>query len=283
MSATIRSITAFYALALFVSVSQAGPIAVGEGEQAPTTVVMTADGVSYEVPLLHRPGRPPGRGNGPPFDPPGPPGDFEPGDGPPSEPPGHYVVGYVDDFGNEVEEYVISREGAWECRIRGVVDPDPAHDFAASVTDFGTPSTFSFTVSSPMVPSIGFPNSVNASIVGGLTDLTSNGVSVAPVAPNTALLLSRVGAPLTSMGVDVGAAESGVGTYGPYAAGPIPGPGPGPWTTLDTMLAFTLSGGGDTFAYTFHSEIVPEPSSIALAGVGAALLLGYAARRRRAR
>jgi hypothetical protein len=265
MSATIRSITAFYALALFVSVSQAGPIAVGEGEQT-VTAVMTADGVPYDVPLLHRSGSPPGRPAA------------EGGDS-----PGHYVVGYVDDFGNEVEEYVITREGAWECRISGVIDPDPAHDFAASVTDFGTPSTFSFTVSSPMVPSIGFPNSVNASIVGGLTDLTSNGVSVAPVAPNTALLLSRVGAPLTSMGVDVGAAESGVGTYGPYAAGPIPGPGPGPWTTLDTMLAFTLSGGGDTFAYTFHSEIVPEPSSIALAGVGAALLLGYAARRRRAR
>jgi hypothetical protein len=279
-----RSIVAFCVLALYVSVSQAARVPV-QGEQT-VTAVMTADGIPYDVPLLHRQGPPPGRPNGPPFDPPGPPADplgppFDP-PGPPEEHPGHYVVGYVDDFGNEVESYTISRAGEWACEIKGVIDPDPAHDFTNTVTDIGAPSTFTFTVTSPMLPPIGFPNSVNASLVGGLTDLTSNGVSVTPVAPNTHLLISQVGVPLTSMGVDVGLAESGIGTYGPYTAGPIPGPGPGPWTTLNTTLSFTLSGGGDTFAYTLHSEIVPEPSSFLLAGIGGLAALGFAIRRRKA-
>jgi hypothetical protein len=250
MSANSRSIVAFCALFLLASVSQAARVPIPEGEEA--TAVMTADGIPYDVPLL--------------FD----------------DEAGIWEVGYYDDFGNKVDEITFSRPGEWECTIKGSIDPDPAHDFTNTVTDLGAPSMFTFAVTSPMVPAIGFPNSVNASLVGGLTDLTSNGVSVAPVAPNTHLLISRVGAPLTSMGVDVGLAESGIGTYGPYTAGPIPGPGPGPWTTLDTSLAFTLSGGGDTFVYTLHSEIVPEPSTFLLAGIGGLVALGYVIRRRMA-
>jgi hypothetical protein len=259
MSPNSRSIVAFCALALLASVGQAARVELGDDQTA--TVVMTADGIPYDVPLL--------------FD----------------DEKGIWEVGYFDDFGNKVEEYTVTRAGEWECSIKGAIDPDPSHDFALSFTDTGTPTTFTFTATSPMVPPIGFPNTVNASIVGGLTDLTGNGVSVTPaplpLVPADGdgipeLLMSQVGVPITSMGVDVGLPESGIGTYGPYAAGPTAGPGPGPWTILTTTLSFTLSGGGDTFATTFHSEIVPEPSSFVLAGIGALVALGVAIRRRRA-
>ena len=301
MSANIRGILTSFVV-LCASVAEAGPMGVGGGREA--TATMTADGVPYDVPLIHRPGPPPGRGGGPPFDPPGPPFDppgppgppFDP-PGPPDEPPGHFVVGYVDDLGNEIEGYTINRDGQWQCTISGVLDPDPAIDQAISVTDFGAPSSFSFFFTMPITP-IGATNTVNASLVGGLTDATDNGVAIGPTLADMdgdgspELLVSEVLAPLTNMGVDVGLASSHVGggsgipvvhPYGSFSAGPIAGPGPGPWVTLNATLAFSLSGGGDTAALTLHSEIVPEPSTVALAGIGAVLLLGYAARRRRAR
>jgi hypothetical protein len=225
---------------------------------------MTADGVYYPVPFVL------------------------------DEASGVYVIGYEDDFGNLVEGFTFSSP-EWQCTIAGVLNPDPSISYTISVSDFLSPSSFSFTHTTPITP-IGPTNTVRASVVGGLTDAVGNGVSITPTLADSdgdgspEIQVASVLAPSTNMGVDVGLVATHAGTgglashpYGSYDAGPIAGPGPGPWTTLTTTTAFSLSGGGDTVALTGFAEIVPEPSTVALAGVGAMLLLGYAARRRKAR
>jgi hypothetical protein len=259
MSANIRGISALIVV-LCASVAQAGPIEV-EGEARAS---MTADGVYYHVPTVY------------------------------DEEAGVFVVGYRDDFGNLVEGFTIT-SAEWQCSISGGLNPDPSISYTISVADFLAPSSFSFTHTTPITP-IGGTNTVRASVVGGLTDAVGNGVSITPTLADmdgdgiAEIQIAEVLAPATNMGVDVGLAASHAGTgslashpYGSFDAGPIAGPGPGPWVTLTTTTAFMLSGGGDTVALTGFAEIVPEPSTVALAGIGMALMLGYAARRRRAR
>ncbi len=178
--------------------------------------------------------------------------------------------------------------------IGGVIDPDPQIDFGFSVTDFGAPSTFTFSFSSPITLAAG-PTVVFASLSGGLNDVTSNGASVTPALPDTdgdsisEMMASSVdnGGPLTNMGVDVGQAmvlppgTFGTQTYGPFNAGPQAGPA-GPWANLSSTVKFTGSGGGDIFSATGHAEInngvvAPEPTAVGLLGVAGLALV----RRRR--
>jgi hypothetical protein len=178
-----------------------------------------------------------------------------------------------------------SENDGWMVEIGGTLNPDPSIAYGIAVTDFGAPSVFGFFFGVPIVPT-GSPNLVSGSLVGGLTDLTGDGVSLTP----TGLLVqtSDLSAPLTTMGVDVGAPfVVGAGSpgafyaYGPFSAGPTPGPGPGPWTFLSVSTGFGLSGGGDVAALTGFAEIVPVPevSGGAITG-GVALLAGLALRRK---
>lgn len=178
--------------------------------------------------------------------------------------------------------------------ISGILDPDPSISYGIAVTDFGAPTAFAFSFFTPIV-SVGAPNIVRASIVGGLTDFSGNGVSISPTIGDSdgdgiaEIQLAAVLSPTTGMGVDVGAAfAAGAGSagafhsYGPFAAGPMPGPGPGPWTGLSVTTAFLLSGDGDTAALTGFASIdpqpIPEPTSFLLIGSG---LLGLRKLRRR--
>ena len=169
--------------------------------------------------------------------------------------------------------------------LSGAIDTDPAIDYGFSVTDFGTPSTFTFTFSDPIAFPAG-PSVVFGSISGGLDDVTGDGASVTPT--GTKVQESSVGSPLTNMGVDVGnsmvipaTGSAHTQTYGPFNSGPIAGPLPGgPWNTLEATAAFGLSGGGDIFTATGHAEIVvPEPASLSLLAIAAIPML----RRRRAK
>lgn len=175
----------------------------------------------------------------------------------------------VDSFVLETPDFLIT--------LSSIMDPDPSIAYGIAVTDFGAPSTFMFLFSTPIVPT-GFPNQVNASLVGGLTDFTGNGVSITPT--GAFVQTSSLGLPITSMAVDVGTAfAAGPGNpgalypYGAFSAGPIPGPGPGPWTVLQTLTDFKLSGGGDIAVLTGFAQIVTAPVPEAGTG-GSVLLLG---------
>lgn len=180
--------------------------------------------------------------------------------------------------------------------VSGVLDPDPSIAWGIAVTDFGAPTTFTFTFTTPIVPT-GNPSVVAGSVSGGLTDATGNGVSITPdVAlgdPDgdtvSELQVNEVGVGgppvFTNMGVDVGGAVAfGPGVpganyiYGPFTSGPIAGP-PGVWTSLQSRVSFTLSGGGDIASLTGFASIVPEPGSMVIVAMGALALAGIARRR----
>jgi hypothetical protein len=179
----------------------------------------------------------------------------------------------------------------------GTIDPDPYINYGLSVTDFGAPSSFGFSISSPIV-STSAPTEVIASIAGGLNDVTGNGISLAPTLADSdgdsiaELQVASAGLPLQNMGVDVGSGVSyGAGqagalyVYGPYTEPIQPGPNAGPYTTLKLDVGFTLSGGGDIVSLTGHAEIaedggiVPEPGTLTLGACGLALI-GFFGRRR---
>ncbi|MBL9137425.1 MAG: hypothetical protein JNK85_16250 [Verrucomicrobiales bacterium] len=199
-----------------------------------------------------------------------------------------------DDSGKEfwaIEDFSLRRDGFF-ITMTGQLNPDPSIAYGIAVTDFGAPSNFQFIFGVPIVPT-GFPNLVDASVVGGITDLTGNGASVTPIL-GPSLQIAEVGMPLTTMGVDVGpAAAFGPGpagsfhVYGPFASGPAFGPGPGPWNFLQVTTAFTLSGGGDVLALTGFAQIVETPvvPEVGTMAAGAIISLGGAtwAMRRRIR
>jgi hypothetical protein len=173
--------------------------------------------------------------------------------------------------------------------LSGRLNPDPSIAYGIAVVDFGAPSVFGFFFGTPIVPTDS-PNVVTGSIVGGLTDFAGDGVSLTP-SPGPTVQTSSVSAPLTGMGVDVGAAfAAGAGlpgafhSYGPYALGPIAGPAPGPWTFLAVTAGFGLSGGGDIAALTgfasIEETVIPEPATLTLLTSGIAAML---LRRRRTR
>lgn len=178
--------------------------------------------------------------------------------------------------------------------ITAEFDPDPIINYSIAVTDFGAPSTFSFTFGQSIILP-GGPNLVDAQIGGALNDATGDGVSISPVLVDSdgdsiaELQVARVGfgSPTTNMGVDVGPGMVVAGTGGPMVfsyttdvepsqAGPA-----GAFDEMDLTLSFRLSGGGDFAALTGFAQIlpVPEPNSVLLCICGS---LALATLRRRA-
>ena len=176
-------------------------------------------------------------------------------------------------------------------QIVGTVDSDPTIAYGIAVVDFGAPSTFGFTFSTPIVP-VPAPTSVRTSIVGGFTDFGGDGVTITALNPPNPLQgglsylqdTSLVGSPFVwSVGpsASFGPGPSGaLYTYGSYSFGPVLGPVPpvDP-LTLSCSLNFSLSGGGDIAVLTGFSEIVtapvPVPSAMLLLGSGLLGLLGW--------
>jgi hypothetical protein len=191
-----------------------------------------------------------------------------------------------------IDNYYMNIAGTGSVQITGVIDPDPSISYGISVTDFGAPSSFSFTFTSPIVPT-GSPNFVTGSLVGGLTDNTGDGISMTPTQvdmDSDSLLEMQTsgvigGGPVTNMGVDTGPVFSAppgppgaLHNYLASVAGPLLGPS-GTWDTLTTTLAFQGSGNGDIYSMTGFSSIeaVPEPGVMGLVTVA----VGMLGRRRR--
>lgn len=181
---------------------------------------------------------------------------------------------------------------------------DPFLTYGMSVkNNSGGLRTFQKTVTAPVSPGITGPNTVRASVSGGLTDATNDGVSITP-APNRPqdgdgvaelqlLLLNDTNAnwnSATNAGVDVGLAQTFSGapfsyTYGAYQDGfgpAVDGPS-GAWHWMQVRTRFTLTGNGDTAAINGYAEItpVPEPSAYAMMLAGLGLVGGIAMRRRK--
>jgi hypothetical protein len=185
----------------------------------------------------------------------------------------------------------ITSEGS--ITISGGGNLDPIQAFAASVVDFGAPTTFSFTFSAPIV----LPNPAGfVTITGDISGSFSEGT------------LPLNGGSVTVVGGTLGIAEWDVnGTFllgnGGSHVYPTPPPG-GPFTdtypippqaslifdcsttgsgTCDTFsshISFTGGGGGYAFTTTGTINNVPEPAAGALLGLAG---LAFALRGRRQR
>jgi len=166
-------------------------------------------------------------------------------------------------------------EGALRASValQGFLDPDPSISFALSVIDFGTPTTFTFGFSTPIVPT-GPLTTVSSSLMGELTEGDIEGVSISPIGSH--ILTSVVLTPSTTMGVDIGDAASfpsGVNPYGPFNTGPQNGP-TGIWTGLFTTVSFLMSGNSDSVSLSGTARIDNRASRVPDAGPGFILSLG---------
>jgi hypothetical protein len=187
--------------------------------------------------------------------------------------------------------------------ISGEYKYDPSIAYGVAVTDFGAASTFTIVFSTPIQPTAN-PTEVDASIAGGLTDFTGNGVTITPALADAdgdgVAELQRFEVndddEEFNAGVDVGpqqifaAGPAGAHHTYQFGDGPIDGPPlpAGPFTSLVTTLSFSLSGDGDIAALTGFTQIlqvplIPEPSTLVLAGLGALGLVVAARRRARSR
>lgn len=163
---------------------------------------------------------------------------------------------------------------------------DPIQAFGANVLDFGAPSTFSFTLSAPIV----LPNpSGFVSITGDISGSFAEGT-----APANGGSVTQVGGTLGIGEWDVNGVYV-LGNGGSYTY-PTPPPnaqsypippqaslifdcsttGTGTCDTFSTRISFTGGGGGDNYGFSTTGTInnVPEPASGALLGLaGLALAL----------
>jgi hypothetical protein len=169
-------------------------------------------------------------------------------------------------------------------RAEGTGDTDPFIAFAISATDLGSPSEFAFLFTIPIVPLTG-PATVHAELGITITNGSpSPGVSIDPGTIAPAFIMSNnVGA--CAAGVDVGSSFSTptTDTQSFVADGIFP-PSAGCDSSISVLVNFTGTGDGDNYGLTGRFEVtqlqVPEPTTLALLGMGLLAIAAMGTRRR---
>lgn len=181
-----------------------------------------------------------------------------------------------------------------------VLFPDPSVVFAFGVVDVGAPSSFSFSYTTPLVPVVDFPFTIEASFSSSGTQNSSGGLyEVLPAATSFGVKMMKVilidsvgGTELTVFDfVDgfSGTVPPNDSFFGPSGdVGPIDGPA-GSWDGLRVDIDFTLNGGSRAFSANgiatiepkFDPNAVPEPTTVLMAGMGLIAIVGLKARHRR--
>ena len=174
------------------------------------------------------------------------------------------------------------------------LDPDP-FVFANTVIQntTGTTQTFFLNVVLPISPVVGPPLVISGSVQGGVTD--TGGVGGPPGAPgNGALLSSAAPTAIYSAAIDSLVVQTllndpssvSAGAFGSNSFIPSPSflnvvlPGNTAATNIAIFLRFNLSA-GDSATFTSVFNVIPEPSTAVLGGLGLLGLLA-AGRRRKA-
>jgi hypothetical protein len=159
---------------------------------------------------------------------------------------------------------------------------DPVLNLSAAATDFGAPSTFGFTLVSPLIPALSGPQAYRVDLGGVFTDGGFDGGSLTAnsfLGTGNTIDATVNGVPIDSVGGDAVFAGP-LDFYGPFVAQGVYDCGVGGCTSFDIQFGFDGSGDGDTYALNGRFEIVPEPATMLLFGAG---LLGLAALRRKIR
>jgi hypothetical protein len=165
---------------------------------------------------------------------------------------------------------------------------DPFISYGLSATNF-TPAPILFALVIPAFPVGPFPAvNVTASISGGLTDATGDGVTIAPffVEPISGLPLIQINATNAySWGVGGAFSAGPAGAYG-YAGLPLSFAAnnvAGPHALFGEVVGFTLSGLFDVASLTGYCSVnpVPLPGAVWLLGSGLMGLAGLGLRRRK--
>jgi hypothetical protein len=177
----------------------------------------------------------------------------------------------VSNYTNQTSDYAIS--------LDALLIPEPSISFGISASNFtANPIIFTFFFATPVTIG-GVPTLTAASIVGGLTDTTGDGVGVAPAAAavlqvNYVDYQNSNSTPTIGVGDLVQFGPGAPGSfyaYGPFSAGPAAGP-TGPWDTFSTVLSFALTGNGDIAALTGYCAVTPVPLPGTLLLLGSGLL-----------
>jgi hypothetical protein len=174
----------------------------------------------------------------------------------------------------------------WSVTINAFLDPDPQIVYAASIIDFGAPTTFGFVFQQAIVPTpaaglVSHSHSSSTTDGGGAA-----GTLVTAAAPPAGIPIDGDATPeiavytvsinggvsFLNAGLDLSPSFTGAppsGGQGPFNEGPIVGPaGSGSYDVMRVDVNFTMDGNQDAYTFNGVATVVPEPATVALLGLG---------------